>query len=210
MPDKKSIYNLALSHLAHRPIVSLTEETPARYALDVIWGNGAVNTCLEQALWTFAMRTQRIPYDPSIEPDFGYRRAFPKPADWIRTASLSDNEYFDPALDAYVDEQQYWYADVDTIYVRFVSEDASYGGDINGWSPTFVDYVAMHVAVKASKPVTGVMPDEHILRMEQTLLRRARSKNSMNEPARFPRMGSWASARLGRTGGSRMNGEIEV
>lgn len=204
MPDKLSLYNFALSHLAQRPLLSLTEDTPARYALDVIWDNGVVDACLEQAYWTFAMRAQQIPYDADITPGFGYSKAFPKPVDWIRTSSLSQDEFFTTAFNDYTDEQQYWFADIDMIYVRFVSNDIAYGGDINGWSPSFTDYFAAHLAVKSATAITGVIPSVYLLQTEQTLLKRARSKNSLNEATRFPRLGSWVSARLGNLRGSRM------
>src|SRR5260221_1483015 len=94
MTDQHSLYNGALRVLGQRKLAALTEESEPRHLLDDVWGEGAVDACLEEGLWNFAIRTARLDYSPSIEPDFGFSRAFDKPTDWIRTAGMAADGYF--------------------------------------------------------------------------------------------------------------------
>ena len=48
------------------------------------------------------------------------------------------------------DEAGFWYADLDTIYVRFVSNDATYGGDLANWPQSFINMVEGYLALKIS------------------------------------------------------------
>jgi len=106
--DKLSLYNAALSHIGDRKLASLTEEREPRYVLDDIFDDGAIDYCLEQGLWSFATRTLEMDYTPSVEPDFGYRRGFQKPTDWLRTVALATDEYFKTPLTEYADETGFW------------------------------------------------------------------------------------------------------
>src|SRR6185369_1444544 len=111
-------YNNALLDVGERALASVTEPREPRRLLDIAWDSGAVEWCLEQGQWNFAMRSSKLDYSPSVEPPFGYRRAFNKPTDWIRTAAVASDEYFRVPLLTYVDESSYWFSDLDTIYVR--------------------------------------------------------------------------------------------
>lgn len=212
------LYNDALLLCKERAIASLTVEEEPRRLLDQVWNNGGVNRCLEEAQWEFAMRTLRIDYDPSVTPDFGYQRAFEKPSDWILTSALCSDEYFRVPVTGYVDESGYWYSDLDTLYVRMISNDAVYGGDLSKWPQSFCDFVAAHFA---SKIVAKLTSDEKLLIMfinperpqhsirGQALLH-AKSRCAMSGPTTFPAQGNWTAARNrgitrrdgGRTGGS--------
>src|SRR5258708_823139 len=122
MTDKLSLYNGALTEfLGERKLANLTENREPRRVLDEIWDGGALRYCLEQGLWNFAMRTIQLTYSPSVEPDFGFRYAFDKPTDWVRTAALCVDEFFRCPLLQYNDEAGFWFADIDTIYVRYIS-----------------------------------------------------------------------------------------
>jgi hypothetical protein len=57
----------------------LSENREARFLLDLVWNDGGVRYCLEQAQWHFAMRSSRFDYDPAVVPDWGFNRAFTKP-----------------------------------------------------------------------------------------------------------------------------------
>src|SRR5690606_11544358 len=105
----------------------------SRRELDGVFERGGVRTCLKQGQWNFAMRTVRLDYSPSVEPDFGFARAFAKPEDWVRTCGVSEDEFFKSTLLDYVDEAGFWFADIDTIYVRYVSDDVEYGLDYGKW-----------------------------------------------------------------------------
>lgn len=201
MTDRLSLYNGALvEHLGERRLADLSENREPRRVLDDIWDGGAVRYCLEQGYWNFAMRTVRIDYDPSIEPQFGHRRAFDRPDDFVRLAAISADEYFDAPLTAYRDEAGRWFADLDILYVRYVSDDPEYGMDLARWPQTFAQWVQAYLALKACARLTGSKVDKESLKKDaRRLLVDARSKDAMNEGARFLPPGGWT---LARTAGS--------
>jgi len=149
------------------------------------------------------MRTIRLDYSPSVEPDFGYRRAFDKPVDWLRTVVVTSDEYFKCPVN-YSDEAGFLFADIDTLYWRFVSNDVQYGMNLAKWPPSFTRYVECSLAHQVAKSTTGSSVDvEDLARQKKRLLITARSKDALNEQTQSLPRGSWASARVGR---SRENG----
>ena len=206
MTDRLSIYNDALLLCGERALASLTEEREPRRLLDQVWDSNGVRKCLEQGQWGFAMRTVMVDYDPGIEPDFGYRRAFEKPTDWVLTSSLCSDEYFTSPLLQYFDEATYWYADLDTIYVRFVSSDEDYGMDYGKWPDSFQEFVAAYFASKVVLKLTNDGDKlKTILGLTERLKREAKSRSAMADPTKFPAPGSWVSSRLRNRTGDRGN-----
>jgi hypothetical protein len=193
---KLDIYNGALLHCGERFLNSLTEEREPRRLLDHVWASNGVQTCLEMGQWNFAMRAVRVDYDPSIEPDFGYQRAFEKPSDWVLTAGLCADEFFRSPLLRYWDETGYWYSDVDTIYVRFVSSLDSYGMDINKWPESFREFVEAYFASKIILKLSN--SQDELLRVQKLrddLMKKAKSNAAMAEPTSFPARGNWSLSR---------------
>lgn len=197
---KLGLYNGALRILKERKLASLTENREPRRLLDDAWGdgstNGAVRYCLEMGQWTFATRSTQIDYSPSITPSFGYRYAFDRPSDCVRVAAVCQDEFFTTPLLEYADERNYWYASQQTIYVKYVSNGATYGADLSLWPEAFVKFVEAYLAKEVGGSLTQ---DEAILKrafaiwdMEE---KKARSIDAMNKPTAFPPAGSWVSAR---------------
>lgn len=204
-----SIYNGALLVCDERFLASITEEREPRRLLDYVWDNGGIKSCLEEAQWEFAMRTIQIDYDTQIDPDFGYNRAFQKPDDWILTSALCSDEFFRAPVIRYVDEAGYWYSDIDTLYVRYVSNDADYGMDVNAWPESFKEFVYAHFASKIVGKLQGASVEKkaEIERLRKRALMHAKNKAAMSGPVSFPPSGSWVNARRRgvnrRDGGSR-------
>ena len=201
--SRLSIYNDALLIAGERPLASLTESVETRRLLDQVWNNGGVDLCLEEAQWAFAMRTVRIDYDPGLEPDFGYSRAFDKPTDWILTSALCSDEYFQVPLLRYADEAAFWFADLDTIYVRYVSNDSGYGGDLSIWPRSFAEFVAAHFATKIVLKLTNdenklslfINPRNEMHSVRGRALLKAKSKSAMSGPTKMLAQGGWSKAR---------------
>ena len=201
--SRLSLYNDALLIVGERPLASLTEEREPRRLLDQAWDSGTVFGCLEMAQWNFAMRAVQLDHDPDYSPEFGYRYRFNKPSDWMVTSALCADEFFYDPITAYADELDFWYADADPIYVRFISNDDSYGLNFGMWPSTFTDYVA---AAFAGKIVMKLTSDEsrrdYILHPKTGILAHrltvARSRAAMAKPTKFFPQGNWASARRGR------------
>jgi hypothetical protein len=207
--DRLKIYNGACILLGEQRLntsTGLTENREIRFVLDEIFNDGGVNFCLEQAQWYFAMRSSRFDFDPSITPQFGLSRGFTKPDDWISTSGVFQEEYFrEPLLD-YADEAGFWYSDRDELFVRYVSNDASFGGDFARWPSTFTEYVKAYFAGKAAPRIPKYKEKIDLLlgppgREDKGLVNRAlliaKNKSAMTQPQTFPSHGgSWVRARL--------------
>jgi hypothetical protein len=198
--SRLSLYNGALRMIGEEALLSLTENLPMRRYLDAVWDNGAIDYCLEQGYWYFALRTDKFDADTTLTPNFGYNYVFAKPADWIRTAMLCQDEGFNAPLTQVRDEAGYWYAYLTPLYVSFVSNDNSYGSDLAKWPPSFVQYVQAYLASEiAGRGTASQEMVERIGKSRDRLLLEARNKAAMNESAVFPPVGSWARSRFGRS-----------
>lgn len=205
--DKLKIYNGALIKAGARELGSLSEDNDRRRALDEVWDDGGVNACLEAGQWVFATKAEKLDYDTSISPTFGYKRAFQKDSDWILTTAVCQDEFFHVPLLQYTDEAGYLYADLATIYVKYVSSAAGYGGDYSLWPATFTDYVKSYFAWRIAPRVNqDEERRDNLMKELDALLRTAKNRNQIALPTKFPAQGSWSSSRGGRRhGGDRGN-----
>lgn len=197
---KLELYNGALRRIGSRRLASLTESREPRRVLDDIWGadNQIVRWALERGEWNFAIRSVQADYDPGIEPDFGFRRAYEKPEDFVRLASLTRDAYFrSPLTNAeYMDEATYWFTDLDVIYVRYVSDDTDYGFSSAAWSESFKNLIEVSLAYEGVERITNSSGKlDRILRDYDRALKEARSHDAMSEGVKFPPRGSWLRAR---------------
>jgi len=199
MADKLAIYNAALLHVGERKILSLSENRECRRIIDSVWDDSLTNSVLQSGLWNFSIRTVAYTYSPSVTPPFGYRRAFNKPVDWVRTAGVAEDEFFSSPLIRYVDEGGFWFSDLDTIYVRYVSNDSQFGGDLGLWPDNFTTYVEYYIATKIVIRITQSETRKQELEKDmQKALNQAKSTDAMDQPAMFPPPGNWSTARLRR------------
>jgi len=209
MTTRLGLYNDALLLCGERFLASLTEEREPRRLLDHVWNNGWVKACLERGQWWHAMRTVRIDYDPSITYDFGYQRAFTKPPDWVMTSAVCSDEYFNTPLVQYADERANWYADIDPIFVKYVSSDAAFGGDLSQWPESFTAYAAAYGADRIINKLAGDRADQ-VLKLRgadgksgilASSLHTAKGMAAMTQPTIKMAEGSWTRARRGRREG---------
>lgn len=201
--SKLQLYNAALTICGERNIASLTEDREPRRLLDEAWDNGAINACLEMGQWSFAMRAVRIDYDAAVTPDFGYNRAFSKPTDWRLTSAVCTDEYYKDPLTDYIDEADYWYADIDEIYVRYVSSDAAYGADYSLWSESFRLFVEAFLATQIILKLTAdEKKQDRVEKVMEKRLKKAKSVSASTGPTKFPPPGNFVTNRT-RGGGRR-------
>ena len=189
------LYNEALRILGERRLASLTENREPRRVLDDIWNDGARDYCLEQGMWNFAMRAVQIDKS-TTEPAFGYANAFDKPSDHIRTAGVAEDEFFNVPLTRVLEEVGFWFADIDPIYVRYISNDSNYGFDMNRWPATFGKYVAAYLASEAALTLTQSMDKKRMaMALAAERLTDARSKDAMADATAFMPQGNWTASR---------------
>lgn len=204
--SRLSLYNGALRLVGQGPLASLTENREPRRILDACWDDNVVQRALEAGQWLFACRGMMYDYSPSVEPPFGYSRAFDKPEDFVRTVAVCQDEYFKLPLTQYADEAGYWFAGLDTIFVKYVSSDAAYGGDMSRWPQSFVKYLQAMMASEIAQPLKqDSSASEKLEALAKERLGEAKSQNAMADPVKFLPTGSWVLAR-GR-GSRRMTGQ---
>ena len=210
MTTKLATYNGALRLLKERRLSSVTENREPRRLLDDAWGNetteGAVPACLEMGQWTFATRSVQIDYSPSVNPSFGYTYAFNQPTDMTTVCGIySDPRMEVPLLD-YRDERRFWYTDLQTIYVAYVSKDSGYGADLSLWPDSFRQLVEAYLAREIAGNLTN--GDEKVKMATaafEKALTFARSKDAMRKPPAFMPPSDWVTSRQGNLR-SRWNG----
>lgn len=216
MTTRLLIYNDALLLCGEGLIASLTEDREPRRLLDQVWNSGGVRACLEKGQWHFAMRTVQLDPDPAIATTFGYRLAFTKPTDWLQTSAVCSDEYFKVPLLNYADEPENWYADIEPIYVKFVSAHVGFGGNLSRWPESFAKYVAAYFAGEIINKLGGTRPAQ-VARIHgppgrpdkgevSMRLHAARSAAALGQPTQFAAQGSWTLSRSGWRSGFRDGG----
>jgi len=194
--NKLSIYNGALLFIDERSLSALTEAVESRRLLDSVWDRDGINTVLEHGQWNFATRGSKLEYEPAIEPDSGYNRAFEMPSDLVRlTAMCSDPFYTTPIL-LYDTEAGFWLTSLDEIYVKYVSNDGAYGTDYSLWPPSFKRYVEAWFGCQIIGKLTQSETKKTAKEKDcARLLVNAQSIDAMNDPTKFRPIGRFRLAR---------------
>ena len=199
MATALAIYNQALIEVGVRTISSTSEDVESRRVIDDVYDE-VLEYCLEAGQWNFAMRTVKVAADTAITPNFGFSEVFAKPSDWVRTVGLAADEYNNlPLTDSqYKDELGYWFTDVTPLYVRYVSNGASYGLSLTGWPESFARFVVLEIAHRICERLTQNTNRKQLIAAELRYVRRlALNKDAMNEGTRFPVAGRLVSSRTG-------------
>jgi hypothetical protein len=198
---KLSLYKGALRFAEDRTIATLTDDVEQRYVLDEIWDSDFIDEVLERGLWKFAFRTIMIDADTGYTDPLGAGwQRFTKPDDWVKVAQVStDPSFTNPCLD-YQDEGNYIYSYQSTLYIRYVSNDASYGADYSLWPPSFENYVEAQLGFNALPRLKGPNTSDPKRKELRDLLVRARSECAMRDPTKFPPETSWNRSRRGHRG----------
>lgn len=203
MADRLQIYRGALRLLGDGRLASLTEVNSRRVALDDAWDN-SVDFMLEQGLWNFAMRTVDLSADDDFEPLYGYKYSFKKPDDWVRTRSICDEPFFTRSYDEYHDEGEFWFADIDTLYISYVSNHSEYGWNIGLWRQSFSKALETYLAFECGLPVANDKTNRNdLFQLFEKRLKNAKTKDAVDEGVVYQPAGRLVRARSGY--GSRMS-----
>ena len=197
MADRLGVYNSCLTMCGERQLASLTEDREPRRLLDAEWAGGAVNRCLEDGQWPFARRTVQLDYDPSVTPQWGYNRAYNKPSDWVLTSAFCSDEFLRVPVTQYRDEGAYWFGNLDTVYVTYISNSDLYGMNIGNWPQSFADFVSAHLASRIIYKMSA--SEERVTRLKnerKEFLTIAKNKAAAAEPPSFPARGTWSNSRI--------------
>jgi hypothetical protein len=204
MATRLSLYNGALLECGERDLASLSENREPRRLLDRVWDNGLVDYVLGKGQWKFGLRAVQLAPETSIEPDFGYQLAYAKPTDHIRTTGLYSDEYANSPLLRYTFEQGYVFTDTEPLFWHYVSNDDAYGGNLAEWPVDFSRAVEVYMASRIVKKLTQSDEKEaNLIKLSSTLFRDAASSDAMEGPTKFLPPGTWVSARVQGSRGTR-------
>jgi hypothetical protein len=195
MATQLSVYQGALRLLGPHELATLTDDRPERYQLDNAWTD-AVAYMLLQGLWNFAIRT--ITVTESGTPIAGWDYAFTKPSDYVRTVGISWEPTFREGFEDYQDEGGKWYANVDTLYVRHVSNHATLGGLLlSAWPVDFTKALEAYLAFETGLPVSGDKGNRNDLyTLYEKRLKRAKIIDAFDESVKPSPAGRLVRARL--------------
>ena len=203
MATKLGIYNQALQALGDSvPLLSLSENRSARRALDVVWDNGLLDFCLEQGEWGFAIRSQMMTASTEIIPQFGPQYAFELPDDFKGLDSVWIDEMMITPLEFYQGpEAGIIYCNYDTIYIKYVSNDPQYGGNIANFPQSYQNYVSSVLAAKAEPFITNSLAiNDKLGKSQERSKMTALNWDKRNKPRENLPMGNWVKSRLGTWG----------
>ncbi|MBZ9807697.1 hypothetical protein [Mesorhizobium sp. ESP-6-2] len=206
MADRLAIYRGALQLLGNAAgLSSLTEVSAARNALDSAWQD-AGDYMLTQGLWNFSIRAVELSNDEDVAPLFGLTYAFSKPTDWVRTASISSDGTFVESYENYEDETGYWYANIDPLYVRYVSDDDEYGWNVAAWRQPFAKTMEAFLAFQCGLPISSDRGNRNDLYgIYEKRLKNAKTLDAVDERVQFSPRGRLVRSRLRSFGGTDRN-----
>jgi hypothetical protein len=119
----RKIYNGALQILGKPKLPAGTIDHPWRVALDTTLESEVVEDVLFDTNWRFGTSVVRLTYDSTIEPSFGYPKAFTLPGDVLRIAGVFLDEFCLQNLDLFHEEDRVLYCNQEIIYLRYVDRD---------------------------------------------------------------------------------------
>jgi hypothetical protein len=199
MATKLSLYRTALRFLGPHELATDTDDRPERYQLDDVYDD-AIAYMLEQGLWNFAMRSAVL--TASGSPIAGWDYTFSKPSDIVRLAGISYEPTYSQGFEDYQDQNGKWYANVDTLYVRYVSNNSSYGLDLAKWPPTFAKATAAYMAFESGLPISGDRANRNdIFSLHKSLLARSKTLDAFDESVKREPAGRLVRARLASRSG---------
>lgn len=150
---KLDLYNRALGLLGCRRLASLSEDREPNRALESVYST-VLDACLRQGIWIFALRSAAASSTTLPTVTFGYTNAFTRPSDCIFTYLVGTTVSLKPPILDYVEVNGLYLASSATLYVRYTSNDAAFGGDLTRWGVTYAEYVAHYLAANVGYRLT--------------------------------------------------------
>ena len=191
-------FNKSLRWLGERPALSISENRPSVIQMNSEW-HSAVELCLTETYWNFATRMQQIAAADAIAPAFAYQYAFAKPADWMKTYQVADNDQFNPLLRKFEDQNGYWFANIAPLYVKFISDDPNFGWNMARWTPYFGELLGIYLAhLCSSRVLQDQTKIDKIEKRWDRMRKEAEAKDAMDQPPGSVPAGTWVMSRAPR------------
>ena len=209
MVSKLELYNRALRHLKTVRLANLTEALTSRRELDAVYA-GSLQYALELGGWKFATRTSSLTEPDAAATNFGLAYAYAKPTDFVRWVAICPDDLFTTEVEDWEEEAGYIYTNLNTLYIKYVSNSTSYGLDLTAWPDNFVELVALIMAERACIPITSdVKLESDVSTKRMRAETRAKRFDAIKERVKFKPTGALVTARFGGRGTPRFaNGRM--
>jgi len=193
----RTIYNDALLIMGLDEITANDNDSDRRSKLDHAVNADLVESVLEDTGWNFGLTSIKSQYDPSIEPEFGYTRAHEKPIDMQIVFGIFSDEYMETPHKRYKDEGDYFFTDLDTLYIQYV--DDTFLSMPSDWPVYFRRLIAARLAKDTALSLGGDKLNADAEYSDRKFS--AMSTDVMNSPPRILSQGNWTGSRF--RGGNR-------
>lgn len=199
MATVESVVNTALRRIGAQPITAIGAATPNAEKANAIYEEER-DALLRAHVWNFAVARAELTRLVTL-PAFEWDYAYAKPADWLRTVSVHDNDAGDGAV-AYKEESindaGTWKACIlcgaEEVWLRYVRQVT----DVNLMTPHFREAWSLRmakilaIAIANSNTLMQQIGEEY-----KQAIRAARSIDGIEDyPEALP-AGSWHDARWG-------------
>jgi hypothetical protein len=190
-PEWLGIYNDALFILGQPQLISINDDSERRAVLDSALSQSVVEFHLEDTAWKFALTSDKISYNPSVEPSWGYRYAFDKPEKLLRIDGVFYDEYLSNPLKAYSDEGDYLFSDVTTLYFQYISNSTL--SQPSTWPAYFRKVISAELAFACVDVLGGDVRKAAMVL--ESRVSSAKSNDAMQSPPRVLAAGNWVRSR---------------
>lgn len=212
-PTQLSLYNMALTrHLGQGKLLSLTENNKSRRALDACYV-AVLDECLEQGYWKHARKDVPLTGVDMTNSDFspadfgldfvntsGFSYAFRLDVDYadcLQFYILSLTEERSVPFNDYKFANGIILANVDMLYMTYISNHVSYGLNYALWSPVFSRWVGCALAESICYEITQDKSLVEIIeKRAKRYKREALSRDFMEGPTQRLPQGSWVMSRF--------------
>lgn len=187
-----NIYNDALLILGQDKIVKVDDDSQRRSVLDTVINVDLVTSVLEDIGWYWAITSERLTYNPSLEPEWGYKYAYRLPDDVHRFDGVWYDEYFRTPIRDYSQEGDVLFCGVTEIYIQYVS--SNYADSPDDWKPSFRRYIAAVMARDTVSMFPGADVN-YVLNTFEDRKREMYSLDAQQSPPLVLSAGSWSRSR---------------
>ncbi len=199
------VINAALVYLGEKPMISDTDDVPAA---DVVRSQWAFVRRAELSAHPWQFATRRVQLGASGDaPVFGWARAFPLPADYLRVLELpdlalgwvrpagSEPEALDASPAYEIEDNAILCNAAAPLRCRYVADQPEWAR----WHPLFAEAMAYRFASILAEAVTqsSTRRREALEEYERTIHRARRVNAIQKPPRRLPDASPWLMARHG-------------
>ncbi len=189
--DWFQIYNEALHIIGLPQMITKNDASERRAALDAALSQGVVQEEMEDTTWEWAIDSDRIFYNPSLNPDWGYKRVFDEPSDIAVVSGLYYDEYMQSPVKKYTRENGRIFCDEEEIYLQYISKSRI--AQPSSWPLYFRRLISANLAKRVAGMLDGNL--EAALAAYHEAQRRAKANDLRNSPPRKIQNGSWTQAK---------------